>query len=162
MSRFRKRHICFAAILFLAGMGIVLWFGLRSMNESVTAYSSLVSTEEKTNAIDEFRTVRQQLRAVEKAQLNDIVHDADSDAELVAMAQRQLLRLCEREEQEMTLEGILALRGWENAIVTIGEDNINVLLSTELITQQENSIILEQICRETGVTSGNVKIIPIN
>lgn len=162
MSRFRKRYICFAAILFLVGIGIVLWFGLRSMNASVSAYSSLALTEEKTNAIDGFRTARQQLRAMEKAQLNDVAHDESADAELIAMAQRQLLRLCEREEQEMTLEGILALRGWKNAIVTIGEDNVNVLISTEMITQQESSIILEQICRETGVTSGNVKIIPIN
>ena len=110
---------------------------------------------------ERFRFLREQLRAMEKAQLNDVAHGSDSDPEIAAMAQRQLIELCAREEQELTLEGVLALRGYDDPLVTVHADSVNVLIRAEVVTQQESAAILELVCRETGVQSGNVKIIPI-
>ena len=114
------------------------------------------------NVVEEFRTERQQLRQMQKSQLNEIIHGAQSDDEIVLLAQRQLLEMLEAEEQELTLEGILKMRGFEDAVVTVHTDSVNVILRCETITQQETAVILELVMRETGVTSGNVKIIPIN
>ena len=99
---------------------------------------------------------------MQKAQLNEIVHDDNTEAEIAALAQRQLMELCSREEHELTLEGLLELRGFDDPVVTVQSDSVNVLLRTEFVTQQECSVILDLVCRETGVQSGNVKIIPIN
>ena len=117
---------------------------------------------EEVDAVTAFRTEREQLRAMQKAQLNEIVHDDATEGEIAALAQRQLMELCSREEHEMTLEGLLALRGFDDPVVTVQSDSVNVLLRGELVTQQECSVILDLVCRETGVQSGNVKIIPIN
>lgn len=145
------------AVLVLC-MALVVMDGIRNMNRNIEAMGNI----EPLSQVEAFKTMRQQLRAMEKAQLNDVAHSPDSDEELSQMAARQLLELCEREEQELTLEGVLALRGYDHPVVTVHADSVNVLLQTEAINRQEGSVILELVCRETGVQSGNVKIIPIN
>ena len=162
MAQFRKKGVWFTAALFAMGLAVVVWWGLQDMHRNVAVHSDQISLSGDADPIEEFRTTRQQLRAMQKAQLNDVAHDADTDEELAAMAQRQLLLLCEREEQELTLEGILQMRGWERTVVTVHENSVNVLLSAQTLTQQESSVIMELVCRETGIMSGNVKIIPIN
>lgn len=153
----RGWRIWLAAALFSVALAAVICAGVSSMPES----AAVGSAEIQRDPIAEFRTLRQQLRAMQKAQLNEVAHDPSNDDELIAMAQRQLLELCTREEQELTLEGILSMRGWTDPVVTVHQDSVNVLLQSEIITQQESSMILELVCRETGVMSGNVKIIPI-
>ena len=71
------------------------------------------------------------------------------------------MSLIERAEQELTLEGILQGRGFADAVVSVGERSCNVLLRQESVTQQESAVILELVMRETGLTGGNVKIIPV-
>lgn len=158
---FRKTKWLILPFLALC-LGLVLFFGIHSMRQTVAANSEKLETAQQSDPVDDFKAVRQQLRAMQKAQLNDVAHNAQTDPELAEMAQRQLILLCEREEDELTLEGIFEMRGWENPVVTVHEDSVNVLLKTEMISQQESSVILELVCRETGVQSGNVKIIPIN
>lgn len=157
MSRGMERWLWIALALMLAlGGGFI-----GRIRATVPAAESVEAAVEE-DAIAAFRTEREQLREMQKAQLNDLIHDSGTEAEIAAMAQRQLLDLCGREEHEVTLEGLLALRGFENPVVTVQADSVNVLLKAQLVTQQECSVILDLVCRETGVQSGNVKIIPIN
>lgn len=161
MRRISRGVKWMAAAVLAACMVLVVLDGVRGMQEHIEAAAS-IPEDERIDSIDAFKTLRQQLRAMEKAQLNDVAHGEDSSSEVAQMARRQLVELCAREEQELTLEGILALRGYEKPVVTVHADSVNVLLQTETITRQESSTILELVCRETGVQSGNVKIIPIN
>ena len=135
------------------------WMGRSSVDVPVAPVNAAVQEED---AVAAFRTEREQLRAMQKAQLNEIVHGDGSEPEIAALAQRQLMELCSREEHELTLEGLLTLRGFDDPVVTVQSDSVNVLLRAELVNQQECSVILDLVCRETGVQSGNVKIIPIN
>ena len=145
--------LCLAAVLFV---------GVGQMRRDVTVAAVADAGVEEMSEVERFRLLREQLRAMEKAQLNDVAHGANTDPELASMAQKQLLALCEREEQELTLEGVLALRGWEDPVVTVHADSVNVLLKAQAVTRQESAAILELVCRETGVKSGNVKIIPMD
>lgn len=146
-----------ALAVVMAGAG---WFA-GTRHGAVPAISVEAAPAEDADAIAAFRTEREQLRAMQKAQLNEILHDGATEAGIAAQAQRQLMELCAREEHELALEGILRLRGFEDAVVTVQADSVNVLLRTQIVTQQECSVILDLVCRETGVQSGNVKIIPI-
>lgn len=161
MSRWGKwlTGAALAALALCMAAGICA--GVRLMRADVEAAAQARADAPQQSEAERFRTVREQLRALAKAQLNDVAHGADSDPELAAMAQRQLLELCAREEQELTLEGVLAMRGWEEPVVTVHADSVNVLLRADVITAAESAAILELVCRETGVQSGNVKIIPV-
>ena len=161
MRRWGKRFAWLTAAGVIVCLTAVVFAGVKQMRRDI-AVSAAVSTGEELSEVARFKLVREQLRAMEKAQLNDVAHGSDTDPELAAMAQRQLIELCAREEQELTLEGVLAMRGWEDPVVTVRADSVNVLLQTTAVTRQESTAILELVCRETGVQSGNVKIIPIN
>ena len=141
-------------------MVLVLADGIHGMQENIEALSATTASE--INQAEAFKTLRQQVRAMEKAQLNDVAHDAESAPELAQMARRQLLELCRREEQELTIEGVLSLRGYVDPVVTVHTDSVNVVLQGGTLSRQESGTILELVCRETGVQAGNVKIIPIN
>lgn len=153
-----KTIIAVLSVLFALSLAFAVGMGIRNLHSAEPAASGAVA---ESDPVESFKTVRDQLRAMQKAQLNDVAHDPDADAELAAMAQRQLLQLCTREEQETTIEGILAMRGWNQPVVTVHQDSVNVLLQAETINRQESAVILDLVCRETGAMSGNVKIIPI-
>ena len=157
LGRIKRTVGLIALSLAMAAAG--WWMGRSSVNVPVAPVNAAVQEED---AVATFRTEREQLRAMQKAQLNEIVHDDATEAEIAALAQRQLMELCSREEHELTLEGLLTRRGFDDPVVTVQSDSVNVLLRAELVTQQECSVILDLVCRETGVQSGNVKIIPIN
>ena len=149
-AAFAALALCLAAVLFA---------GVKQMRRDVAVTSA--AAVEQLGQVERFRQLREQLRAMEKAQLNDVAHGTNTDPELAAMARRQLVELCAREEQELTLEGVLALRGWKDPVVTVHADSVNVLVKAATVTRQESAAILELVCRETGVQSGNVKIIPM-
>lgn len=157
LGRIKKAVGLIALSLVMAAAG---WCLGRSSTDA-PAYPVSAAVPE-VDAVTAFRTEREQLRAMQKAQLSEIVHGDGTDAEIASLAQRQLIELCSREEHELTLEGLLALRGFDDPVVTVQSDSVNVLLRREIVTQQECSVILDLVCRETGVQSGNVKIIPIN
>lgn len=160
LARFSYRLILFAALL---GTGFTLGY-VRGENIAPTASVTAMQTQpdsSRTTAAD-FRTERQQLRAMERSQLNDIVHSADTAPDVLALAQRRLVDISVAEQQESTLEGLLALRGWENCVVSVHDGGVNVLVPAEMLTRQQSSVILDLTCRETGAQAGNVKIIPIN
>ena len=161
MAALRLGRITKAAgvIVLALTMAAGWWMGRSSVDVPVAPVNAAVQEED---AVAAFRTEREQLRAMQKAQLNEIVHGDGTEAEIAALAQRQLMELCSREEHELTLEGLLTLRGFDDPVVTVQSDSVNVLLRAELVTQKECSVILDLVCRETGVQSGNVKIIPIN
>lgn len=162
MRRIVQNLTWMALAAFALGLAIVIGFGVRQMRADEEALSARVGEAWETDAIERFRTMREQLRAMEKAQLNDVAHGADTDEALREMAQRQLVELCAREEQELTLEGVLEMRGYARPVVTVHAGSVNVLISVQVITRQESASILELVCRETGAQAGNVKIIPIN
>lgn len=118
------------------------------------------SAEAPRSPVTRYKELRAQMYAAEKAQLNDVAHSA-SDAELARMAQEQLVKVCLRDEQELTCEAVLEMRGFANPVVTVRDASVNVILDSESLSAQESAVILELICRETGAEPENVKILPL-
>lgn len=115
----------------------------------------------KSDPIQQFRTEREQLRQMQKNELNEIIYTQNADVGIVRAAQEQLLDLLETERLEVLTEGILHLRGFEGAVVILNGDSANVLIGEEILDVQKSTLIMELIVSETGVSTGNVKIIPI-
>jgi stage III sporulation protein AH len=124
--------------------------------QSAPAYSQVQS-----DPMTAFRLEREQLRSRQEAQLNDIIHSPDGDGEIVGLARKQLLDMLEHARQESTLEGILQSRGFEDALVSVSGAGANVMLRGEEVTAAQSAVILDLVMRETGLTGGNVKIIPV-
>lgn len=161
MKKTVKWALCGAALLALLALDAAVTWRLASSRTDRAASAAAPVRLEAQDPLMQFRLEREQLRARQEAQLNDIIYSDRSDAATAAQAQEQLLSLLARAEQEVTLEGLLQGRGFEDALVSVGERSANVLLRRETVTQRESAVILELVMRETGLTGGNVKIIPV-
>lgn len=151
------KYVLIGSVMAAIGFGAAAYLYKSAPNAiSVSAEVNEMYTTEQ------FRTERQQLRSMQKAQINEILYGEQTDAELAAMAQEYLLDLLKREEQENLLEGLLEIRGFRDVIVSIRSDSASVFVCADMLTQQESSVILDLVCRETGLLSGNIKVIPIN
>ena len=131
---------------------------LRQVNRagSAPAYSLV-----KSDPMAAFRLEREQLRARQEAQLNDIIHTGNGDGEMATRARGQLLDMLAHARAESTVEGILQSRGFEGALVSVSDAAANVLIRGESPTRDECAVILDLVMSQTGLTGGNVKIIPV-
>lgn len=114
------------------------------------------------DAIEDFRVERAQLRDRELAELQNIIDSELTQSAERAQAQSRKMDILKWAEQETTMEGVLRARGYEQAVITVHQDSVNVLVKAESLSKHDSAIILELVSRETGQTGGNIKIIPLN
>lgn len=147
-----------AALLLTAAVCVYI---RRDAPRAMRAESTTVMAEQGDPVL-RFRTEREELRSRHIAELNEIIHSDTADGDIVNIAQRQLMDLMKASETEQKLEGLLQMRGFSDALATVSDSSVNVILRNDAPTRQENAVILDLILRETGVTAGNVKILSIN
>jgi len=158
MRKIIKWTCAAASLCLFAAGGFTAGISYQRRNLSAVQTSSV----EDHDPIGTFVTERQQLRQMQLSQLNEIIHSEDTQPELIALAQQRRMELLKWSEQELTLEGVLKMRGFDDAVVTVHADSVNVLVRRESVSSREAAVILELVTRETGCSGGNVKIIPIN
>lgn len=151
---------CVALLMILLSFALGYMFGGKTAYEPATAASDAHTAN--VDPIKEFRSERQMTRQMQISQLNELMHSSDAGDDVVLMARRRLLSLMDWAEKETTIEGILNMREFEDAVVTVHDDSVNVLVKGDGLTQRQTAVILEIVMRETGISGGNVKIIPIN
>ena len=161
----RAASVCACALMILLAALAAFRPELFSAGAVVEASSTAIKAEQtpepEADPMAEFELEREQLRSMQTAQLNEIIHGENTDEETKRLARQRLLDLGEWMEQEKTIEGVLRMRGYKDAICTVHKDSVNVVLRAESVGRQESAVIYELVLRETGVTGGNVKIIPV-
>lgn len=121
-----------------------------------------VEDDAAADPFERFRTERQQLRQMQTAQLNELIYGGKADEQIVRLAQEKLLSIMDCAEKETSLEGLLTLRGFEDAIASVDSDAATIVVRAQSVTQQQTAVIVDAVMRETGLSGGNIKIIPIN
>ena len=140
-----------------AGGGFIRAVDLRTLPRA----SAPANAVQAADPLAAFETERQQMRARQRAELSDIIHDDATDAETLLLAQRRLIAMEVEETAEANLQGSLRARGFDGAVASVWDDGVNVFLRTEGLNRQQSALILQEAMRQTGKTGGNVKIIPI-
>ena len=116
--------------------------------------------EAEGNALSDYLTDRNALRREEIAQLLALAAAPDTSAEIREAAQRRALALREYMAQEANVEAVLAARGCPPLLVTVSANAANVLVQGE-VSREEAAMMLDAVSRETGLSGGGIRIIPI-
>lgn len=132
--------------------------GILSMPRQEAAPAAQTSIE----PLAQFRLDRDQLREWECAQLGELLDDPTTDASTRSRAQSRLMDLMKWAEEEADIEEILEARGFDAVLVSVHQDSANVLVRTDALSQADAALILELTARQTGLTGGAIKVIPIN
>ena len=141
---------------------------LFSMAVSFLAHNAQIEHEEyvsassSVNVFEQFRQERERVRKLETVQLTALMNDEGVDQDLRLEASRMLKELALYMEQEATMEGILKMRGHEDAVVTVHAASVNVVVYEGALDKNEAAFILDLALRETGQAAGNVKILEVS
>lgn len=159
-AKTKKLLVLSVMVVLLVATGVLNWAlndKLSSKSEPVSAGDSVTET-----FFASYRSDRDATRESEYLYLDAIITSADSSEESKAAAETQKLSLVTRMETELRLEALVKARGYDDAIVTIGDSGINVVVGTAEMTAAEATQILTIIQDETTFKAKDVKIIPYN
>lgn len=156
----RAKKYCALLLAFLLGLAVGLICGYNL--HTSTKVDRELPSEEARDVFEDFRIERQRFRQSQITQLNEIINSGKTETEIRSLAQRQLMAILTSMDREQVIEDLLMIQGFSDAIVSVYSDSASVFLRTQSLTAQQAAIILESIVRETEISAGNVKIIPIN
>ncbi|MDD5016942.1 MAG: SpoIIIAH-like family protein [Eubacteriales bacterium] len=117
---------------------------------------AVMSTEDY---FKDYKANRESVRTTEVAYLDSIIENENSDADTVKDAQSQKIEIVRAMEAELTIEGLLVAVGFSDAIVTVQEGSVNVVLDAAEISSEEAAKILEIVREETDEPAQNIKVI---
>lgn len=118
------------------------------------------SDPSQTTFFDAYRDQRKSTREQEAQYLNQIISDQTTDESTRKTAQETLLQVTTSMEKELTVEGLLKSKGFGEAVATIHEGSVNIVVGTADLTDAQVAQILDIVRSETGEKAENIKIIP--
>lgn len=101
---------------------------------------------------------REQTRAKNKETLNELINNESLSEEQRQSAVSSMLRLTELADKETTTESLLGAKGFENSIVCISDEYVDVIVGRKSITDAEKAQIEDIVKRETGYELSDIVI----
>lgn len=107
-----------------------------------------------------YRSNRETARAEEFSYLDAIIASESISAEVKATAEEKQVELLSFIENELVLESLIKAKGYDDAVVTMSTNNLNVIVNKAELTSEEVSKILGIILEETDYTASQVYVVP--
>lgn len=108
------------------------------------------------------KSEREAMRESEFLCLDAIAKSEENSKEAREKAEHQRLELVKRMELENQLETMIKAKGFEDAIVTVNENGVNVVVTVPELDAQTNAKIKSVVTTYTDFKPIDVKIIPYN
>jgi len=90
----------------------------------------------------------------------DIMYNENSDDAVKTIAQEQINNIVDKMSKEMAIENLLEAKGFEEVLVLINEDNVNVVIKTaEELNISQVAQIQSVVMREANVKAENIHVI---
>lgn len=155
----RKTMVIGCMVILLIITGIINW----QLSKPVDQNTNLNENENSTltgNFFVDFRVERQQSRQQHVQYLDSIIANANTEQETLTEAQQMKMKITDNMEKELTIEGMLKAKGFEDVVVTINDNSVNVVVKDSELNNAKVAQILEVVRRESGQSAGNIKVIP--
>lgn len=129
--------------------------------ETESNIENTISKEVNTknqNYFTEYRLSRDKLRETLIDRLYEIINNDNTNNDIRAKAQNEIIILGQVSELELSLEGLIKAKGYEDALVFLGENSVRVVVFTDELTEQDVAKIFEIVKNETSIEASNIKI----
>ncbi len=156
--RTKKIIVLSVMVALLVATGVLNW----ALNDRLTASDPIDANAVTETFFSAYRSEREATRESEFLYLDAIISSETSSEAAKTAAEEQKLGLVERMEKEMQLESLVKAKGFEDAIVTLSDSGVNVVVGTAELTAEQAAQIYDIVRSETDLTAGDVKIIPYN
>ena len=105
---------------------------------------------------------REQVRSQSKADLQEIINNADIDDEQKQTAINTMVEMTEVSEKEAAAEMLLEAKGFENTVVNLTGETADVVVPEADLEDAKRAQIEDIVKRKTGVSAEYIVITPLN
>lgn len=172
---FGKSQVVLA--LMVVALGAAVWLNMKfSSTEKYLGEATYVSSKsdssgeavqtsaEVSESEDYFKTARKTRQStLEEAQ--EIVEETLKSANVTESEREDALatvkQLSARVEKSNNIETLLKAKGFDDAVVVIGESDVNVVVKSEGITTTQTLQIQDIITAQTDIALSNIKIVTV-
>ena len=110
------------------------------------------------NTLQGAKLMKEQTRAENKAALMEIINSTNIADDQKQVALNSIVGLTETAEKEMSAEILLDARGFEDAVVSITGDTVDVVVSNADLSDSQRAQIEDIVMRKTGTPIENIVI----
>ncbi len=160
LSANAKKVIVLCSMVALLVLTGVLNFVLNGDILDQTNDPTQVGGDAVTTFFANYRTDRETARAEEMSYLDAIISSEDSSAEAKTTAEEMKQELLGNIETELVLENLIKAKGFDDAIVTMSTDNVNVIIDQATLESEQVAQILGVILEETDYAATQVVVVP--
>jgi stage III sporulation protein AH len=129
--------------------------------ESTPGEAVLASATQDAGFFLSAKLDREQVRAKNKATLKEIIENAEISGKEKKNAVNSLLKLTEIADKESAAETSLGAKGFDNAVVRMSNDKVEVIVNAPSLTQQQLAIIEDIVKKKTDITVEKIEISPV-
>jgi stage III sporulation protein AH len=147
--------ICSMVVLLIAVGYLNVW-----LNKSSDPVDNTNDPVTSVSFFEAYRMDRDTARAQEFSYLDAILTSQTSSEAAKASAEEMKLDLIDVMEIELVLEGLIKAKGFEDAVVTMSTNNVNVIVNDAELANDEVAQITYIITSETGYSPSNIVIVP--
>lgn len=104
---------------------------------------------------------REQVRSKNKETLQNIIDNKDISEEEKKDAINQMVQMTEISEKETAAESLLAAKGFSDAVVSITDEQADVIVGASELSDANRAQIEDIVTRKTGVAAQNIVINPV-
>ena len=105
---------------------------------------------------------REQVRSQSKADLQEIINNADIDDDQKQNAINTMVEMTEVSEKEAAAEMLLEAKGFENTVVNLTGETADVVVPEADLEDAKRAQIEDIIKRKTGIAAENIVITPLD
>lgn len=119
------------------------------------------TTVENVNFAAEVKLNREQMRSQNKATLLEVINNTNISQEQKQSAIDAMVAITDISERENAAEMLLEAKGFTDVVVSITDDNADVVLNMGEVTDAKRAQIEDIVKRKTNVNPENIIITPI-
>ena len=168
MKKIKKRGAIYGVIALLLCVAVYLnWSYVDTPDELLAAdQTNPDSTETSGTAEDKdyfaaSRLSREQARDEAVRTLKELSESETADQTAKDEAAAQISALAEDSVTEANIESMIRAKGYEDAVVMIGDESVNVVVAPPEggLQATDVTVIKDIVVAEAGVTAGQIKIV---
>lgn len=130
-------------------------------NNEIGVPGEAVFTTSNVGNLASAKLVKEQTRAKNKETLLEVINNVNIESSQKQDAINNMIALTDIAEKEMAAEILLEAKGFSDAVVSISDGSVDVVVSAGELTEAQRAQIEDIVKRKTGILAENIIITPI-
>lgn len=126
----------------------------KEIEEQLTSEANM----QKSSYILDMKMTREKQRNDLAEELNEMINNPSTSEETRKEASEMKLKLVKDQDTELKIENLLSTKGFEDALVYISDDKVNVVVNEDSFGKEDAAKIFDLVAEQAGVEYDNIKL----